>query len=507
MISSHVRTVVVAGGGTAGWMAAAALSKFLGPDTTIRLIESDEIGTIGVGEATIPHIRTFNAALGIDEDVFLRATSGTFKLGIEFRNWGAIGERYIHGFGSIGQELDGIPFHHYWLRMVSEGAAADLQAYSINTAAPPKGKFMRARPDMPTSPLGHIVHAFHFDASAYARFLRGYCEQRGVQRTEGKVVRVLQREADGFIEALELENGEQVRGDLFIDCSGMRALLIGQALGVGYEDYSHWLPCDRAVAVPCESAGELLPLTRATAHTAGWQWRIPLQSRIGNGHVYSSKFMSEDEATAILMANLDGEALAEPRPLAFRPGRRHKAWERNCVALGLAAGFFEPIESTSIHMIQTGITRLLSMFPRAGFEQADIDEYNAQSAAEYAAIRDFIILHYKATLRTDSPFWNYCREMAVPDSLRHRLELYRSNGRIFRKNEELFAEVSWLQVMHGQGVRAGGYHPMADRHTSEEVGAYLDDIERVIGKCVEAMPKQCDFIAANCAAQTDKKAP
>jgi tryptophan halogenase len=252
--------------------------------------------------------------------------------------------------------------------------------------------------------------------------------------------------------------------------------------------------------VPCDSAGELLPLTRSTAHTAGWQWRIPLQSRIGNGHVYSSKFMSDDEATAILMANLDGKPLAEPRPIAFRPGRRQQSWDRNCVAIGLAAGFFEPIESTSIHLIQTGITRLLSMFPRAGFDQADIAEYNAQSATEYAAIRDFIILHYKATERTDSPFWNYCREMAIPDSLQHRLDLYRSNGRIFRKNEELFAEVSWLQVMHGQRVRANGYHPMADLHSSDEVSAFLADIERVVGKCVEAMPSQAEFIAAHCAA-------
>jgi tryptophan halogenase len=500
MTSTHVRTIVVAGGGTAGWMTAAALSRFLGPDCTIRLVESDEIGTIGVGEATIPHIRAFNLALGIDEDEFLRATHGTFKLGIEFRNWGALGDSYVHGFGAFGQELDGVPFHHYWLRMRSEGGASELGAYSINTAAPLEAKFMRARPDMATSPLGHIVHAFHFDAGLYARFLRSFAEQRGVQRTEGKVVRVRQREGDGFIDALELQSGEQVRGDLFIDCSGMRALLIGQALGVGYEDYSHWLPCDRAVAVPCESAGPLLPLTRSTAHSAGWQWRIPLQSRIGNGHVYSSKFMSDDEAIAILMANLDGKPLAEPRPIAFRPGRRIKSWDRNCVAIGLAAGFFEPIESTSIHLIHTGITRLLSMFPRAGFDAADIAEYNAQSATEYAAIRDFIILHYKATERTDSPFWNYCREMAVPDSLQHRLDLYRSNGRIFRKNEELFAEVSWLQVMHGQRVRANGYHPMADRHSSEHVGAFLADIETVIGKCVAAMPTQAEFIAAHCAA-------
>ena len=500
MTSTHVRTIVVAGGGTAGWMTAAALSKFLGAGYTIRLIESDEIGTIGVGEATIPHIRNFNHALGIDEDEFLRATQGTFKMGIEFRNWGALGDRYIHGFGALGQELDGTPFHHYWLRMQAEGKASGLEAYSINTAAPNKGKFMRALPEMTTSPLGQIVHAFHFDASLYARFLRRYAEQRGVLRTEGKVVRVLQREGDGFIEALELQNGERIGGDLFIDCSGMRALLIGQTLGVGYEDYSHWLPCDRAVAVPCESTGELIPLTRSTSHTAGWQWRIPLQSRIGNGHVYSSKFMSDDEATSILMANLDGKPLAEPRPIAFRPGRRQKSWDRNCVAIGLAAGFFEPIESTSIHLIQTGITRLLSLFPRAVFEAADIAEFNEQTAAEYAAIRDFIILHYKATERTDSAFWNYCREMPIPASLQHRMDLYRSNGRIVSKGIELFAEMSWLQVMHGQRIRANGHHPMADLHSSEEVNEFLVDVETVVGKCVAAMPTQAEFIAANCAA-------
>jgi tryptophan halogenase len=500
MTSTLVRSVVVAGGGTAGWMTAAALSRALGDSCAIRLVESDAIGTIGVGEATIPHIQYFNRMLGIDEDEFMRATQGTFKLGVEFRDWGALGDRYIHGFGRIGQELDAVPFHHYWLRMAAEGKASDVGAYSINTAAPLRNRFVRPRADMPTSPLGHIAHAFHFDAGLYARFLRRYAEARGVQRIEGKVVRVLQREPDGFIEELELESGERVAGDLFIDCSGMRALLIGQTLGVGFEDYGHWLPNDRALAVACTSVGALTPVTRATARAAGWQWRIPLQSRIGNGHVYSSSFMSDDEAAAILMANLDGKQLGDPRPISFRPGRRVTSWNRNCVAIGLAAGFFEPIESTTIHLIQTGIVRLLSMFPRAGFEQADIDEYNLQTAAEYAAIRDFIILHFKATTRSDTPYWKACRDMAVPDSLRHRLDLYRSNGRIFRKNEELFGESSWFQVMHGQRVRAGGYHPMADQRSSAEVMAYLADIERVVGKCVDVMPDHADYIAAHCAA-------
>jgi tryptophan halogenase len=501
MTSNHVRTIVVAGGGTAGWMTAAALARTLGKSCTIRLVESEAIGTIGVGEATIPTIQYFNRMLGIDEDEFMRATQGTFKLGVEFRNWGALGDRYIHGFGRIGQELDAVPFHHYYLRMASEGKAGDLGAYSINTSAPLVNKFMRPRADMQTSPLGHIAHAFHFDAGLYARFLRRYAEERGVQRIEGKVVRVLQREPDGFIESLQLESGELVSGDLFIDCSGMRALLIGQTLGVAYEDYSHWLPNDRALAVACESAGPMTPVTRATARPAGWQWRIPLQSRIGNGHVYCSRFMSDDEAASILMSNLDGKPLGDPRPISFRPGRRVTSWNRNCVAIGLAAGFFEPIESTTIHLIQTGIVRLLSMFPRAGFEQADIDEYNAQAAAEYAAIRDFIILHFKATERTDSPFWNYCREMSIPDSLQHRLDLYRANGRIFRKNDELFGEASWFQAMHGQRVRAGGYHPFADQRSSEEVGAFLADVERVVGKCVDVMPGHDEFVAAHCAAK------
>jgi len=465
----------------------------------IRLVESDEIGIIGVGEATIPHITTFNANLGIDEDEFLRASKGTFKLGIEFVNWGAIGDRYIHGFGKMGPDLDGLPFHHFWLRMAQEGKVADLGAYSINSAAPLQAKFMRPRRDMAGSPLGEIVHAFHFDAGLYARYLRGLAEKNGVVRTEGKIVQVLQRESDGFIDAVVLESGEKIGGDLFIDCSGMRGVLIEQTLKTGYEDWSHWLPCDRAIAVPCASVEPLLPLTRSTAHTAGWQWRIPLQHRIGNGHVYSSKYMSDDEAESILLNNLDGEQLAEPRRIKYVPGRRTKAWNRNCVAMGLAAGFFEPIESTNIHLVQTAISRLMTFFPRAGFDAADIDEFNRQAQDEYEWIRDFIILHYKATERDDSPFWNYCRTMDIPDSLQRRMDLYRSNARIFHEGNELFGEVSWLQVMHGQRIRPAGYHPFADLRPSAMVAEYLDNVEQVIKKCVDVMPTHAEFIAANCA--------
>lgn len=500
MKANLVRNIVIVGGGTAGWMTAAAFAKLLTPDYKVRLVESDEIGSIGVGEATIPNIKMFNAALSIDEDEFLRMTQGTFKLGIEFVNWGAIGDSYIHGFGRLGQDLDAIAFHHYWLRMRKEGRAKELGAYSINTAAPTQAKFMRSQPEMAGSPLADIVNAFHFDASLYARYLRGYSEKRGVVRTEGKVKQVLQRAEDGFIEAVVLESGEKIAGDFFVDCSGIRALLIGKALNIPYEDWSHWLPCDRAIAVPCESVTPLIPYTRSTAHSAGWQWRIPLQHRIGNGHVYSSRFMSQDEATSILLGNLDGKQLAEPRYIPFVPGRRNRTWHKNCVAIGLSSGFFEPIESTNIHLIQTAIARTVAMFPSAGFDQADIDEYNTQTQFEYERIRDFIILHYKATQRDDSPFWNHCRNMDIPATLQHKIDLYSSNGRVFREGIELFAELSWVQVMHGQRIETKGYHPFAELRSSDEVAEFVDNVEQVIAKCVAVMPTQAEFIAAHCAA-------
>lgn len=500
MTITPVRSVVIVGGGTAGWMTAAAMAKLLGPTCNIRLVESDEIGIIGVGEATIPYINEFNQALGIDEDEFLRATQGTFKLGIEFVNWGAQDERYIHGFGRVGQASDALPFHHFWLRLAALGKASPLEAYSMNTAAPRQGKFMRARPEMAGSPMQDLVHAFHFDASLYAKFLRGFSERHGVLRTEGKIAQVKQREPDGFIEAVVLESGERIDGDFFVDCSGMRALLIEQTLHSGYEDWSHWLPCDRAIAVPCTSAGTLLPMTRSTAHSAGWQWRIPLQHRTGNGHVFSSGFMEQDQATSILMQNLDGEAMAEARMVRFQTGRRKRSWIGNCVAVGLASGFMEPLESTSIHLIQTAISRIVSFFPHAGFDAADIAEYNRQAQVEYELIRDFLILHYKATRRTDSDFWNYCRNMPIPESLKRKMDLFASNGRIYREQDELFTEMSWLQVMLGQGIRPRGYHPFADLRPEAEVVAYLNNVEQVIARCVKAMPTQSEFIAASCKA-------
>ena len=500
MSGELVRNIVIVGGGTAGWMTAAALAKVLEGQCSIRLVESDEIGIIGVGEATIPHIGEFNRALEIDEDEFMRATQGTFKLGIEFVNWGQVGDRYMHGFGFVGQATQALPFHHFWLRMQKLGKAAPLDAFSINTVAAYQAKFMRARTDMVGSPVADIAHAYHFDAGLYARFLRGYAEKRGVVRTEGKIAQVLQRAEDGFIEAVLLESGERIDGEFFIDCSGMRGLLIEQTLQAGFDDWSHWLPVNRALAVPCESADPLLPYTRATAHSAGWQWRIPLQHRTGNGHIYCSSFMEQDEATDILLKHLDGKPLADPRPLKFSTGRRKTFWSKNCVAVGLSSGFLEPLESTSIHLINTAISRIISYFPHQGFDSADIAEYNALTHWEYERIRDFLVLHYKATIRDDSEFWNYCRTMPVPDTLQRKMDLFRSNGRIQRDGLELFADPSWLQVMIGQRIIPQAYHPFADLRPEAEVETYVKHIEQVIAKCVKVMPTQADYIAKHCAA-------
>jgi tryptophan 7-halogenase len=492
--------VVIVGGGTSGWMTAAALSKVLRGRYAITLVESDEIGTIGVGEATIPMIQLFNRLLEIDEDDFMRATQASFKLGIEFVNWGRLGDRYIHGFGTIGQDTWTVDFHHYWLKQYLAGKAKELEYYSINTLACLRDRFMRPRLDMPKSPLSQIAYAFHFDASLYAKFLRGYSETRGIKRVEGKITEV-EKTADGSkVAAVRLQSGERIAGDLFIDCSGIRALLIEGAMQSGYEDWSHWLPCDRAVAVPCTSIPELHPYTRSTARQAGWQWRIPLQHRTGNGHVFSSRHISVDEATAQLLGNLDGQPLADPRVVTFRPGRRLEVWKGNVISIGLASGFLEPLESTSIHLVQMGIAHLLTYFPDNGFEAAEIAAYNRAMKQEYDWVRDFIILHYKATERTDSPFWNYCRTMEVPESLEHRMELFRNHGRVFREGNELFTKVSWLQVLHGQRIRAQSYHPLTNVLGDEEIAKYLEDVENVMSACADVMPSHARFIAEHCAA-------
>jgi tryptophan 7-halogenase len=496
MSDTRIQKIAIVGGGTAGWMTAAAMAKVLGDNyCQVRLIESEDIGTVGVGEATIPQIQIFNRLLELDENEFVRKTQATFKLGIQFVNWKKIGEKYIHAFGDIGKDYDSLQFYHYWLKMSQLGKAHDLADYTLSGVASERGKFMRAV-DAGNSPLSRIAYAFHFDAGLYARFLRDYSEARGVIRTEGKIVNTFLRSNDGFIEAVELASGERVEADFFIDCSGFRGLLIGEALHTGYEDWTHWLPCNRAWAVPCESQGDPTPYTRSTAHTAGWQWRIPLQHRIGNGHVYSNQFMSDDDALSLLLKNLEGKPLAEPRLLKFTTGKRKLFWDKNCLAIGLAGGFMEPLESTSIHLVQSALARLMSLFPNKNFDQEDIHEFNRQSHFEYDRIRDFLILHYHATERNDSAFWNYCRTMSVPDSLTQ----FKKSGRIFRDNNEMFNDLSWLEVMHGQGIRPRGYHPLVDRLPVTQIETLLHEVKTVIDDCVDFMPTHAQFIAENCKA-------
>ena len=500
MNDQRIRNIVIVGGGTAGWMAASALAKNQGAGVAITLIESEEIGIVGVGEATVPHLSFYNRMLGIDEAEFVRETQGTFKLGIQFRNWGRLGDSYVHGFGALGIDLAGIAFHHYWLRERRAGRAKDISAYSLNTLAAAQGRFMTSATDAPkNTPLADVAYAYHFDAGLYAKYLRRYAESRGVQRREGKIVETRLR-PDGFVDAVVLDNGAVVSGELFIDCSGFRGLLIEQALHTGYEDWTHWLPCDRALAVPCEKTGPPTPYTRSTAHSAGWQWRIPLQHRTGNGHVYSSRHISDDEAAATLLGNLDGKALAEPRPLRFTTGIRKKFWNKNVVAIGLASGFMEPLESTSIYMIQSGIARLGQLFPDRNFDPVLIDRYNAQAAFESERIRDFLILHYHATQRDDSPFWNQCRTMAIPDTLRSTIELFRSSGRFFRNADEMFGLVSWVEVMLGQGIVPQSWHPLVDQLSDADLYRYIDHVGKVIASCVDVMPPHQAFIDRYCAA-------
>jgi tryptophan halogenase len=495
----RLKSIVIVGGGTAGWMAAAALSRVLEFPISISLVESEDIGTVGVGEATVPHLRMFNDTLRIDEIDFVRAVRGTFKLGIQFVDWGRLGDRYIHGFGTIGHDYRGLPFHQYWSRLNLLGKAHDLGDYSLNTAAAPVGRFMAGARDAPAgSPLAQVHYAYHFDAGLYAQYLRRHAEARGVKRIEGEIIGVALRGTDGFIETVTLKSGAKLTGDLFIDCSGFRGLLIEQQLHTGYDDWSHWLPCDRAVAVPSEKTGPATPYTRSTARAAGWQWRIPLQHRTGNGYVYSSPHLSDDEAAATLLGNLDGRALAEPRLLRFTTGRRRKMWNRNCVALGLASGFLEPLESTSIYLIQAGIARLIDMLPDRHMSAALQDKYNAEAAFEIERIRDFLILHYCATERRDSELWKYCASMSIPDALRAKIALFRETGRFYRTADEMFGLTSWVQVMVGQHIVPAGYHPLVDGVPESELAQLGESVRGVIATCVAAMPPHEQFIDRYC---------
>ncbi|TQK02558.1 tryptophan halogenase family protein [Herbaspirillum sp. SJZ107] len=495
-MQDRVKNITIVGGGSAGWMAAAALATYLGKNASIRLVESEEIGIVGVGEASVPHIKLFNGQwLGIDEADFVRRTQGTIKLGIEFKDWSRIGDSYIHGFGAIGRSLGPLPFHQFWLKLHGQGRAAPIGAYSAQTVMAPLGKFAPAdRNAAPNSPLADIAYAYHFDATLYARFLRELAEGRGVKRIEGKIVKVSQRASDGFIESVTLENGQTVDGELFIDCSGFRGLLIEDTLKTGYIDWTEWLPCDRAMAVPSERLQTITPYTRSTARAAGWQWRIPLQHRTGNGYVYSSRHTSDDEAAATLLANLDGKALAEPRKLAFTTGMRRKFWNKNVVALGLASGFLEPLESTSIYLAQSGITRLLSLFPTRDFNPLLIERYNRESVFEYERIRDFLVLHYHATERGDTPFWDHCRTMAIPDTLRETIDLFRADGRYFRNGEDFFALPSWVQVMLGQGIVPQGYHPIVDEMPEDKLVEHVEGVRRMLAHAAATMPTHEEWI-------------
>ncbi len=497
----RIRQIVIVGGGTAGWMTAAAFARLLRGYTGVRLIESEAIGTVGVGEATIPQIQIFNTMLGLDEDDFVRRTKGTFKLGIEFVDWARKGDRYIHPFGEYGIAMDGVNFHHHWLRARTLGETADIGEYCLQIVAAHQGKFQRPE-NIKGSPLSGINYAFHFDAGLYAKYLREFAEARGVTRTEGRIASVQQHGETGFVESVTLDSGEAISGDLFIDCSGFRGLLIEGALQTGYEDWSKWLPCDRAIAMACEKVADPLPYTRATARDVGWQWRIPLQHRTGNGHVYASAFKSDDDALETLKSGLDAPAASDPNRLRFLTGRRKKFWNRNVVSIGLAAGFMEPLESTSIHLIQSGISRLMSVFPDRHFAEADIDHYNDRVGHEYERIRDFLILHYKATERADSEFWNYCREMSVPDTLTEKLDFYRENARIHRHDNELFNETSWFAVMHGQGVTAARHHPFADILDGDELKSRLLQLRSVVANSADRMPRHQDFIDRHCAAES-----
>jgi len=494
-----IRKVVILGGGTAGWMTAALLAKVLGRQIAIELVESEEIGVIGVGEATIPPIQQVNAVLGIDEAEFIRETKATIKLAIRFENWGAVGESYYHTFGTAGRNLAFAAFHHFWTRARGLGFAGSYWDFDLNYLCAQAGKFA---PTHGNDPIWDMPYAYHFDSALYGRFLRGYSEKLGVVRSEGMVADVSRDAESGDVTALVLRDGRTVHGDLFVDCSGSRGVLIQQFLGTGYEDWSHWLPCDRAMAVPSERFEQTLPFTRAIAHGAGWQWRIPLQHRNGNGLVYSSRHCSDDDAAGILLGNLDSPPLADPKVIRFRTGRARRQWHRNVVAVGLASGFLEPLESTSIYLIQSAIVRLLHLFPHQGITGELVSEYNRQSQIEYELIRDFIILHYHANARQDSAFWRDLRQMEVPERLARKIALFRVNGTLVQDQYDIFMEPSWAQVLMGQGVLPLDLHPLADGPSDDELRAQLAQLAELKARPLAQLPSHDSFLAA----QADRRA-
>lgn len=493
-VTNPIRNIVIVGGGSAGWMTAAALSSLLPASAVqITLVESEQIGTVGVGEATIPDVINFNALLGIPEQEFLKATNGTFKLGIEFKNWGQVGDSYFHPFGSHGVDMNGIDFHQYWLRYRDQNDSSVIEDFSLCSVSAKQDKFVLPDQD-PRSVLSQIRYAYHFDATAYAKYLRSYAEQRGVRRIEGKVVKVHQHAESGFITGVDLENGQSLAGDMFFDCSGFRALLMRQTLDVEFKDWAHWLPCDTAQTVACERTGPLLPYTISTAKSAGWQWRIPTQHRTGNGHIYSSQYITDEEAIESLLSDLDGAALGEPRKIKFRTGHIEKFWDKNCVAIGLSGGFLEPLESTSLFLIQEGISKFISLFPNADMPEAVSQEYNRQLTKKFEQVRDFIILHYKATQRSDSEFWTYCRTMSVPDSLSDRMELFHQAGRVFRYEDELFSKTSWIAVLLGQNVVPQTVDPIVSTLDAGQIAHSLGSMRAAMTGAATKMPTHEAFL-------------
>ena len=500
MAKEHTQRIIIVGGGTAGWMAAAALSRFT--DREIILVESETIGTVGVGEATIPQIRLFNAGLGIDEAEFLRETRGSFKLGIEFDGWVGEGRSYMHAFGPIGHAAGLLPFHHYWLRARAADKAKSLDAYSLNEHAARSLKMQIRRP-RPGEQVPDMPWAYHFDANLYAAYLRHYSEARGVTRVQGIVKDIAGGEQG--IASVTLDDGHTMEGDFFIDCTGFRSLLLGGMLDTEFEDWTHWLPCDRAIAVPCATKGDFTPYTKATARKAGWQWRIPLQHRIGNGHVYCSEFLSDDEALETLLANIDGDPQAEPNRLRFTAGMRKRHWVGNCLALGLSAGFMEPLESTSIHLIQSSLARFLQMLPGERLDPAIATEFNRQTEFEWARIRDFLILHYRANGREGEPFWDRCRNMDLPDTLTAKIDQFRAAGFIHREHEELFTEQGWLQVFVGQDVMPDSWNPIADTMPEGDLARMMERIQARNTQIAASLPGHVEFLRAYCMPQDNRK--
>lgn len=485
--NTAVKKVVIAGGGTAGWMTAACLSKLIGKNIEVTLVESDEIATVGVGEATIPPIRTLHKLLGIDEQTFLKETNATFKLGIEFSNWRENNHSYIHSFGITGKECWAGEFHHFWLRGLEKGITHEFGDYCYELQAAKQSKFA-------VSPHQSINFAYHLDATAYARYLRKFSENLGVKRIEGKIVNVHKRHHDGFISGLTLDNGRLVEGELFIDCTGFRALLMEGALHTGYDDWSHWLPCNTAITVQTENVREPVPYTRSIAHEAGWQWRIPLQHRTGNGLVFCNSFMDPGDAKDKLVSSVEGEMINEPRSISFLTGRRRKGWNKNCVAVGLSAGFIEPLESTSIHLIMTAVVRLMRLFPFGGITPSTIDEYNNKLDSELISIRDFIVMHYKVTNRNDTEFWRHCQSLDIPDTLAHKLALFKQTGRVFLDDGDIFRVDSWTQVLMGQGMYPEQYHHIAAEMDDDALTRFLSGLRNEVSQAVAKLPSHADFI-------------